>query len=176
LTGLLFWYNITVKKKGVYFMGLFKSTKGSVISDYFKLTDNLGVYKKGDMVDVALYDDHLTIMSPALKQEVSLNYNQITDVFYGLETEVTQVNKSVIGRAVAGGLLFGGVGAVVGGISGTGKKEKKEKHFYFIISYTSNTGEDKFIQFEDTRLYKGAKVAGKLKELCNITTPNNIQL
>lgn len=158
-------------------MGFFKSKKGSIISDYFKLTDNLGVYKNGDMVDVALYEDHLIIMSPVLKQEIKLNYNQITDVFYGLKTEIIEKEKSVIGRAVAGGLLFGGVGAVVGGISGTGTKEKKERHFYFIISYISNAGEDKFIQFEDTRLYKGIKVANKLKELCGVTTVNNsIQL
>ena len=156
-------------------MGFFKSKKGSIISDYFKLTDTLGVYNSGDMVDVALYDDHLIIMSPVLKQEIKLNYDQITDVFYGLETEVIEKNKSVIGRAIAGGLLLGGVGAVVGGISGTGTKTKKERHFYFIISYTSSTGEDKFIQFEDTRLYKGVKVANKLKELCNVNN-GNIQL
>ena len=154
-------------------MGFFKSKKGSIISDYFKLTDTLGVYNSGDMVDVALYDDHLIIMSPVLKQEIKLNYDQITDVFYGLETEVIEKNKSVIGRAIAGGLLLGGVGAVVGGISGTGTKTKKERHFYFIISYTSSTGEDKFIQFEDTRLYKGVKVANKLKELCGVTSANN---
>ena len=54
---------------------------------------------------------------------------------------------------------------------------KKERHFYFIISYTSNSGEDQFIQLEDTRLYRGVKVANKLKELCGVTTVNNsIQL
>ena len=68
------------------------------------------------------------------------------------------------------------VGAVVGAVSGTGTKQKKEHKFYFIISYTSSTGEDKFIQFEDTRLYKGAKVAAKLKELCNIKENNNVEL
>ena len=40
------------------------------------------------MLDVALYDDHLTIKSPVLKQEISLNYSQITDVFYGYQTEI----------------------------------------------------------------------------------------
>ena len=73
-------------------------------------------------------------------------------------------------------MLFGGIGAVVGGISGTGTKAKKERHFYFIISYKSSAGEDKFIQFEDTRLYKGAKVAGELKRLCNINTSDQVQL
>lgn len=33
------------------------------------------------------------------------------------------VNKSVMGRAVVGGVLLGPLGAVVGGLSGTGKKD-----------------------------------------------------
>lgn len=157
-------------------MGFFSKTKGSIISDAFKLCEDHANLTKDLMYDVALYDNHLTIKVAFGKQEATLNYSQITDVFYGLETEIVEKSKSVIGRAVAGGLLFGGVGAVVGGLSGTGTKEKKERRFYFIISYTSSTGEDKFIQFEDTRLYKGAKVAGELKKLCNISVPNQVQL
>ena len=157
-------------------MGFFSKTKGSIISDSFKLCEAHANLQPNLMYDVALYDDHLTIKLCFGKQEATLNYNQITDVFYGMETEITTKSKSVIGRAVAGGLLFGGIGAVVGGISGTGTKEKKERKFYFIISYTSSAGEDKFIQFEDTRLYKGAKVAGELKKLCNISVPNQVQL
>lgn len=36
-------------------------------------------------------------------------------------TEQELKDKSVIGRAIVGGLLFGGVGAIVGGLSGTDK-------------------------------------------------------
>ena len=156
-------------------MGLFSKTKRSIISDYFQLKENVGTLTAGNMVNVELYEDRLDIKE--VKNSVSLNYSQITDVFYGLQTEITTQSKSVIGRAVAGGLLFGGVGAIVGAVSGTGTKDKKERKFYFIISYTSSTGEDKYIQFEDTRLYKGAKVAAKLKELCNITSaPDHVNL
>jgi hypothetical protein len=156
-------------------MGFFKSAKGSIISDYFQLRENVGTLTAGNMVNVILYNDHLDIKE--VKNSVSLNYSQITDVFYGMETEIVAKGKTVIGRAMAGGLIFGGVGAVVGAVSGTGTKDKKERHFYFIISYTSSTGEDKFIQLEDTRLYKGAKVAKKLKELCNITpAPDHVDL
>lgn len=149
-------------------MGFFKSTKGSIISDYFKLMYDVGRLVAGNAVDVALYDDHLEIKD-MLKHSASLKYSQITDIFYGAETEITQISKSSIGRALAGGLLFGGVGAIVGSVSGIGTKEKKERHFYFIVSYISGDGEEKFIQFEDTRLYKGSKVAAKLKELCNVS-------
>lgn len=157
-------------------MGFFSKTKGSIISDSFKLCEAHANLPKDLMYDVALYDDYLTIKVAFGKQEATLNYSQITDVFYGMETEITAKSKSVIGRALAGGLLFGGVGAVVGAVSGTGTKEKKERKFYFIISYTSSSGEDKFIEFEDTRLYRGAKVASELKRLCNINVPDQVQL
>lgn len=156
-------------------MGFFTKTKGSIISDAFKLVEGTSLQPEL-MYDVALYDDHLTIKLPLGKQDTTLKYSQITDVFYGLQTEIVTTGKSVIGRAVAGGLLFGGVGAVVGAVSGSGTKQKKERRFYFIISYTSSAGEDKFIQFEDTRLYRGSKVAAKLKELCNISAPDHVEL
>ena len=151
-------------------MGFLKSTKGSVISEFFKPLQDLGPIKADtDVVDVALYDDHLELKANLKKHEpITLQYSQITDVFYGQETEVVEKDRSVIGRAVAGGLLFGGVGAVVGGMSGVGKKEKKVTRLLFIISYTSKSGEDAFLQFEDTRRYKGPKLAAKLRELCGI--------
>ena len=42
-------------------MGFFKSKKGSIISDYFCIEEDLGQFKKGDAVDVALYEDHLEL-------------------------------------------------------------------------------------------------------------------
>ncbi len=52
--------------------------------------------------------------------DFSLNIDEIEKA--EVLTEQQLKNKSVIGRAVIGGILFGGVGAVVGGISGTGQK------------------------------------------------------
>ena len=147
-------------------MGFLRSTKGSIISDYFQLQEDIAGFSKGYMYDVALYDDHLEITSMQ-KRKLLLNYDQITDVFYGGTTELIQKPKSVIGRAVVGGVIFGGVGAIVGAASGTGTKTGKKTHLYFIISYTSSDGEDKYIQFEDTRMYKGLKLSKKLKELAH---------
>lgn len=155
-------------------MGFFKSKKGAIISDYFKLLEDIGGgYTANNMYDVALYDEYLEISSSFAKNKINLDYSKITDVVYSAEIEEIQKSKSSIGRAIAGGMLFGGVGAVVGAISGTGTKTKKERHFYFIIAYTSAQGEEKFLQFEDTRLYKGTKIAKKLKELCRLEDNNN---
>lgn len=155
-------------------MGFFKSKKGSIISDYFMLLEDIGGgYTAKNMYDVALYDEHLEISSPFAKNKINLDYSKIKDVVYSAEVEEISKSKSSIGRAVAGGMLFGGVGAVVGAISGTGTKTKKERHFYFIIAYNSAQGEEKFLQFEDTRLYKGTKIAKKLKELCRLDDNNS---
>lgn len=143
-------------------MGFFKKKKGSVISEHFKLLENIAMFSKGYMYEVALYDTYLEITS-LQKKTVTLNYNQITDVFYGVETELKNKPKSVIGRATIGGLLFGTTGAIVGAISGN-DNQTKERHFYFIISYVGSDGVDKYLQFEDTRLFKGLKLSQKLKE------------
>ena len=143
-------------------MGFFKKKKGSVISEHFKLLENVAMFSKGYMYEVALYDTYLEITS-LQKKTVTLNYNQITDVFYGVETELKNKPKSVIGRAAIGGLLFGTTGAIVGAISGN-DNQTKERHFYFIISYVGSDGVDKYLQLEDTRLFKGLKLSQKLKE------------
>lgn len=149
-------------------MGFFRNNKGSIISDNFMLLEDVGGLKKGWAIGVSLFDDHLTLKNFAVKQPITLNYSQITDVFHGYTTEIQEKEKSVIGRAVAGGLLFGGAGAVVGAMTAQGKKEKKVTKLMFIISYTSSQGEESFLTFEDTRHYKGKKLSQKLKELCNI--------
>lgn len=149
-------------------MGFFKSKRGSIISEYFVSKQDLGQLKDGLSTEISMFEDHLELCPLMSKQPISLLYDQITDVYYGFEEEIKEKNKSVIGRAVAGGLLFGGVGAIVGAASGTGKKQQKEIKRVFVISYTSSSGEDHFLQFEDSRAFKGQKLANKLKELCNI--------
>ena len=57
------------------------------------------------------------------------------------EIEQTQKNKSVIARAIVGGLLLGGVGAIVGGISGACPTLKSNKKYFLEIS----NGPDKII-------------------------------
>ena len=152
-------------------MGLFKSKKSSIISDIFVIQEDVGKLTKGMAVEVALYDDHLELTAPLfVKTPISLQYAQITDVFHGMQSEIVEKNKSSIGRAVAGGLLFGGAGAIVGAISGTGTKQKTVNKLMFIISYTSSAGEEAFLPFEDTRHYKGRKLAGQLRELCGLSS------
>lgn len=150
-------------------MGFLRNKKGSIISDYFRLLVDIGNYQAGNMYDLALFEDHLEISHPLLKNKILLNYSQITDVFHGQTNALIDKPKSIIGRAMVGGLLFGGTGAIVGGMTGMSTKKVRDSKLYLIISYISSENEDCFLQFEDTRRYKGKKLSKTLKELANIT-------
>lgn len=146
-------------------MGFFKKDKDIIINEYFKILEDVGGLGKNNAVKVVLYDDHLALSNAIVKQPITLNYSQITGVYHGYKPY--EKDKSTIGRAFAGGLLFGGAGAVVGAMTANGKKTATM--LMFIISYTSSKGEECYLVFEDTRKYKGKKLSEKLKELCNIT-------
>lgn len=78
------------------------------------------------------------------------------------KTNITSKNKSVVGRGIAGDILFGPVGAMLGGMSGAKADIKTTTKYYFNIGYygkdkddiktiifrlgTDNTGALKFIR------------------------------
>lgn len=70
-------------------------------------------------------------ISDAISNKALYSAN-IKDIFFEIKRaiqpdEITEKDKSVIGRAVVGGLLLGPVGAIVGGMSGIGTKQKVKK-------------------------------------------------
>lgn len=148
-------------------MGFF-SKKEKPIKATFKNVETNTIF------NLELLEDRLQIGIPLAKadQLKTLRYDQIKDVVYTSDIQTISESKSPIGRAIAGGLLFGGTGAIVGAISGVGTKEKKEYKFYLIINYTSKTGEDKFLQYEDQSLNAGLKFSKLLKEKANIQEPD----
>ena len=146
-------------------MGFLRSKKGSIISDYFCAADDIGPFSRGDVVEIALYANHLELTEKSVGKKaaaVALPYTRITGVVY--RSEVRTVEK----RAVVGGILFGSTGAAVGAISGLGKKEVKHRRMLLILSGTSIDGQVFTWTFQDTRLYKGPKVASKLRKLCGM--------
>lgn len=61
------------------------------------------------------------------KVEAELDLGKVEYIELTTEQEILEKDKSVIGRAVVGTVLAGPLGAIVGGMSGIGKKKKKGK-------------------------------------------------
>lgn len=152
-------------------MGFLRSKKGSIISDYFCAADDIGPFSRGDVVEIALYANHLELTEKSVGKKaaaVALPYTRITGVVYRSEVRTAEKDKSPVKRAVVGGILFGSTGAAVGAISGLGKKEVKHRRMLLILSGTSIDGQVFTWTFQDTRLYKGPKVASRLRKLCGM--------
>jgi hypothetical protein len=48
------------------------------------------------------------------------------------ETEIASKNKNIVGRAMVGGMLFGAMGALIGGMSETGTNSMGKTNYYLI--------------------------------------------
>lgn len=88
---------------------------------------------KGSIIAIKKEELGILITAPIQKYEIRLDYNQIISITgYNYKEEISK-NKSVIGRAVLGGILTGGIGAVVGGMSGIGSRKKVNQ--YRLLKY-----------------------------------------
>lgn len=93
--------------------------------------------------ELELRTDHVIFTADGL--DFKLKRDTITDASIKTSTEIQSQYVSSIGGAVAGAMLFGGLGAIVGGRA----KEKKTKTIthYFIITYLKDD-EVRYISFE----------------------------
>ena len=126
-------------------MGLFSKQDKVNLS----FVDGVSIFGKGLMVQVTLEEDFLSIVSKIDKnKKVYVSYDQIKAANCINEKEIIEKSKSTTGRAIAGGVLLGPLGAIVGGMSGIGTKQKSSTHYFIVINYTSKSGETKVISFE----------------------------
>jgi len=77
----------------------------------------------GKDVLLSLYSDRLAISDKNKKNSYKIQIENIVDMKVKTETEISEQERHVLARAVAGGFLFGGVGAIVGAVSGVPGKQ-----------------------------------------------------
>lgn len=157
-------------------MAIFSSKdKDGNICVNFSYVDGITNLQTGDAVNITLENanNRIVIQKRLFKTEPSfLAYTQITNISVVSETEIKEVDKSVIGRAIIGGVLLGPLGAIIGGISGTGtKKSSMPKKKYLIINYkqSSDPSNISVVSFEIVGATIGLdKLVNSIKENCNL--------
>lgn len=135
-------------------------------------------YHEGDAVKVTMIPDGDVVRfngAAFARPEIVLGLNKIQNIDVSIEKQTTQKNKSVIGRAAVGSLVGGPVGAVVGGISGTGKKEKAKNLCILTIGYA---GSNEPIIFDTTNdvFSSGDKIIKAMRDASKSTNTQQTRI
>lgn len=108
---------------------------------------------EGSKCNISLFPDRVTIERNGTAYNLELF--KITDAVIKTETEIQNNYVSSVGGAMGGMMLFGPLGAVIGGRAK--KKTDKVIHSYMIFSYTKEDTID-FISFDCTGEPKANKI------------------
>lgn len=135
-------------------MPIFSSkTKDGSRSVNFAYAAGCDIFNPGESINVTLNkEDGDIVVKSRIRRNVTakIALSQLRNSGAINETEVQELSKSVVGRAAAGALLLGPLGALVGGMSGIGSKQKQQLKRYYVLNYCSsaNPNEIKTISFE----------------------------
>ncbi|WP_143314488.1 hypothetical protein [Clostridium sp. HBUAS56017] len=98
-------------------------------------------------LNLCLDDENKYMTIKSNKENVYLKYDQIIDINTIDEEKTTEKDKSVVGRALVGGVVLGPIGAAVGGMSGIGSKKSTKTSCYMVINYKSKNAEISQLKF-----------------------------
>lgn len=96
------------------------------------------------LCEVFSYPDRIEFKSGTIS--IKLLRNKITDMCIKTDTEIQNQIVSSVGGAIAGGFMFGTLGAIIGGRAKTKKVKTITK--YLIITYKNNQDEIAYIGFD----------------------------
>lgn len=119
-----------------------KNFEGITIYTAFHHVNGLPI-PKNVLCEVFSYPDRIDFKSGTT--EIKLPKEKITDISIKTDTEIQQQLVSSAGGAIAGAMLFGSLGAIIGGRVKT--KKVKTTTNYLIITYKSEN-ELKYIGFD----------------------------
>lgn len=107
-------------------------------------------FKATKKVGLLSFDDNTQtfIITKSKKNQDLYNYNQI--VGFELLEDGESITKGGLGRAIAGGLLFGGVGAIVGGVTGGKKTKGICKSLQIKVTFRNSPRQTEYLHFIST--------------------------
>lgn len=133
-----------------------------------------GVEEK-EFVKLFFTDDKLIIKHK--KRTIELSYDQLTAIKAANKTDLLKKDASVIGRGIAGGLLLGPVGAIIGGMSAVGKQKHVTGEFLILNYIPTGQDETKVMAFDMKNLASAKKIERfVMKKVPRLAEPEHITL
>ncbi|MBD7970485.1 hypothetical protein [Paenibacillus gallinarum] len=150
--GLLFIFAITMIVVTSRLASKKRSTlqgRGAVSFTSAAHIEGLGIEKFAPC-NILQFPDRIQIESGSRKYQIPINNMRVAVL--KSEKDIIEKNKSVVGRALIGTVLVPGLGTIVGGMSGIGKKNKSKINYYLILNYLNSQGELDAVTFLDNPL------------------------
>lgn len=144
--GILLAIGLVLKTKTQSKHGVESSSDGSGVieSAIVHHVEGLPISEK-TRCQIELYGDNLAIKGGGV--DFNLHPSKITAVEIKTDVEIANIVSSSAAKGIAGGLLFGPIGLVVG--SRATNKVKRTLHYYLIINYFNSSGELAAMMFQD---------------------------
>ena len=122
------------------------------------------------LCEIKSYGDRLDFKAGTTN--IKLPREKITDMCIKTDTEIQNQAVSSVGSTIAGGVMFGTLGAIIGGRAKT--KKVKTITQYLIITYIGELGELKYIGFD---IKNNSQSASKLvKEFHELNTNSGVHI
>ncbi len=136
-------------------------SSGKLMDVQFYVMQEFGSFGKGTKLRCIFREDYIEFRAPGKDgPKAKLEYRHIIEVVYGTKSEIEQVEKSVLGRAIVGSLLLGNLGATAGMVSSLqhgGTKPKQVVVRYLVIGYHGKSGKEEFIILQSKDRHTGQK-------------------
>lgn len=110
--------------------------KGALFSGNYKHCTGLPI---AEDIDCTLYAFSDKLVLSASGADFAINFDKVTDIQYLSEKDVQHIVHSSVSGAIAGSLLFGTLGAIIGGRAKT--KTQTSYSYYLIITYKNTNDE-----------------------------------
>lgn len=126
--------------------------------------NNINIGFKSDDFAIAIARDKLVMQGP--KTTYTVPIERVNYAVEGPLEVVLEKSKSVVGRAVVGTVLFGALGGVVGGMSGTGTRKETKKVGHSIgLGWTNKEGNNAIVTFRTIDSYNARKLVSEIKAI-----------
>jgi len=128
-----------------------------------------------EFVKLFFTDDKLIIKGGG--KTVELAYDRLTAIKAASKTDLLKKDRSVIGRGIAGGLLLGPLGAIIGGMSAVGKQKHIKGQFLILNYIPAGQDETKVMAFDMKNLASAKKIERfVMKKVPRLAEPEHITL
>ena len=95
------------------------------------------------------------------EEQITLPLSRVKKVEVIYSENITEKQKNMLGRALAGGIILGPFGAIIGALTGIGDKKKVEPFYLFIVYFINKDGKEDELVFSCHKIEK--EVLEKMK-------------